>query len=260
MISNLFTAPVRTGATTLVLCALLVPAVSQAALGDRAVRTGSSTGTRVAFSCDTIDTMQTKFLTQLDARAVAIAGRPQLGDKVETGKAARLAQLETTRETNDERREAAYDALRGKASTTAQKAAVTTFVAEVEALVVERKAAVDAAIAAFEAGVDDMKADLDGAVSTAKSTAKSEITALFAEAKAACTETSTAAEIQTLIRTGLTELKADRSSMGRDGSFRTALEALRATRKTAIEAAHAEFRTGMDAAKAELKASLAADA
>ncbi len=260
---------VRFGVTTLVAAAIVMPNVSNAqffggkrpegsAIPQQGARLStSSMGARPAFSCSNIEMMKTKALEMMETRAKNLEGKPRLGGKVETGKAERLAALEAERAKHEDTREKHYEALRARATTDEQKAAVEEFIDTVEGLVAERQAAVDAAIAAFEAGVEDLKGDSNSAVGDMKAKVEADIESIFDEVEASCTDSSTAADIQAAIRAGFEEMRNSRTKP-EENSFKTKFEALRTARMNTTKAAIDEFAAGMKEAQEALKAALGA--
>lgn len=241
--------------------AMLAPSISNAEVGARdkmmAPRPSSSMPARPAFSCDKIDTMAAGFKTHMVERADSFGTKKEdVKTKFEAEKGKRMGQLSTKRTDMDGKRQEAYTALRAKATTSAQKAAVETFVATVDDLVEKRRVAVDAAITSFENEVALLGTEVQSTMSSLRTSFSTDIDALFANAKATCTAGGGAAEVQAVIKDGIADMKAKRTSGRTDTDFRTKLDVLRKTREAAVKVAVDDFTAGMTKAKADLKAAL----
>ncbi len=209
------------------------------------------------FSCDSIDTMRASTLTKLSERATTFTGAStNRRTEMESQKNSRIATLEDARTKGATQREARYDAMRAKATTDAQKAAVETFVTTVEALVDDREAAVDAAIATFEAGVQSLRGTQEASAADLADNVEDSLEKVFDDAKAACTESSTAASVRTEIMEGMQAMKTAHQAERETYSFKTEFEALRATRQSAEKAAMAAFAEGFQKATDTLKSSV----
>lgn len=170
----------------------------------------------------------------------------------------RTSKLEDTRENGEAARNEQYAKLLGKATTDAQKQAVTTYQNTMTAAIKTRQAAVDAAIAAFRAGVDAALAANKKAVDAAVKKFAAAVTAAESKAKADCaagTDPKTVKEqLKTSIEAARTQLEADRKAIA---PLQDQINTLAKTRKTAVDKAFADFKKTADAAKAALKAAFA---
>ncbi len=233
----------------------VMPSVSGAAEIRTLGRTGSSTPERNI--CSEIKTMQTGALARLDERANAIGGRhTERRTGIDTKRAERMKTLMTKRSEHEATRAIQYAALRARASTTEQKAAVETFTTAVETLVTARKAAVDAAIKSFEDGVAVLRPKIDTATIDRKTQVKADLDTIFNNAEAACTSGKTGPEVRAVIQAGMEAMRTKRTDTKGEYSFKDDFEALRATRKAAEEKAQSDFKTGFEIAKTALKTAL----
>jgi hypothetical protein len=141
------------------------------------------------------------------------------------------------------------------ASTSDQKAAVTTFQTEVERLVTVRKAAVDDAIKTFEDGVLALQTANETKVTDFSTTMQADINKIFDDAAASCSAGKSGQEIMTQIKAAMEAKKAARDSDKAAHTPGEQFKALQATRKASVDTAMAAFKTGFTAATTELKKS-----
>lgn len=190
-----------------------------------------------------------------DREAKLEAKRQEIDVNLAKRKADRMARLSDYRNTRDDNREAQYAKLEAKATTDAQKQAVASFKATVEAAVVTRKAAVDSAISALGQSVDQSIDARRAAVTTVTNEFKNAKSAAIEKAKADCAAGVAPQTIRETFRASMKvaqdKFKSDYQAIEKlKGSF----ESVRAIRKQAVEKAIADFKTTMEKARADLKA------
>lgn len=200
--------------------------------------------------CENLAEAEAKALSRLEERK----GKTDRSADIEAKKAERLAELDAHRAERDAARQEHYDALRERATTDEQAAAVDEFEETVEALVADRKAAADEAIEAFESDVEALLAERDEAVDGYAEAIEADIMAIFADAEAACDDDTPGVEVREQLKADLMAMregiKADREQY----SFKDDLKAARDARKASFESAREGFKTALEAAKDELRA------
>ncbi len=146
-------------------------------------------------------------------------------------------------------------ALRAKATTDAEKAAVETFITTMTNAEKARIASVDAAVATYRSGVDAIIAGKTDAGSVAYGTFKTSVESAIATAKTACAVTGAddkaiASAFKTSVQTATKTLKASTADMT---AIKASVKALADTRKTAVDTAQEAFKTAVDTARTELE-------
>lgn len=167
----------------------------------------------------------------------------------------RLDKLDDHRDQWDENRDQRYDKLEARATTTAEKAAVTTFEANIDAAVKTRRAAVDAAVKTFQDGVNTLLANRQSTVDASFTTLKSAYDAALAKAKASCDGGTAAATVRA---TFVADIKAANQAFADatkpSTSLQASVEALRKTRDASVKAAIDAFQKTLNAEMVKLKA------
>lgn len=195
-------------------------------------------------------------LTEVDAQVAAFGSERKVA-KTERWDS-QNDKLGEKRDTANTNRNAGYDKLYAKASTTEQTAAADTFKATVEAAVTTRKAAVDAAVQAYRDGIDTAIANFSTNLSTAHTTFKSSVDAAIAKAKADCAagvdSVTVRSTLSSSIKAAQDMFKASREGLRSSKPIQTTQKELAATRKAAIDKAIADFKTTVQTASTALKA------
>ncbi len=175
-------------------------------------------------------------------------------DILETKRNEREAKFEENRSQADERRNAMYEKLSGRAKTDEQKEAVEDFQKAVEAAVDTRRDVVDAAIVEFRKGVDAAVAGRKDDMQDAVATFKSAVEVTFDKAQKACESGTDQATIRADFKSGLeaarTALQSDRKESEKVGAQ---VKGLAETRRTAVKQALADFKATVATARLELK-------
>lgn len=158
--------------------------------------------------CDRLPGIEQKILVQVeDFQTKREENKPALSIKLEEAWTADKEELAVERLAADERREAQMEALLAKATTDAEKKAVTTFKTKVDKAVKDLRTAIDKATLSYQTAVkalrDERLAGLDESIATYKV----HIQTSFAVMKESCvntkpTEKTIRAEIE-MIREGL---------------------------------------------------------
>lgn len=178
---------------------------------------------------------------------------------------ARLASRETERQQKvtdlrakaDSRRAELLAKLEDKATTDAQRQALSAFQSAVNAAVTARRAAIDAANEAFRTGLHAAIADRKAKADAAVKAFKTAITAALNKAKADCAAGVDAATVRANLRTAtqaaLEKLKSDRQAIDKLGDT---VKGLVDARRAAHDKAMADFKAAMEKARADLKAAM----
>lgn len=169
----------------------------------------------------------------------------------ETENEAKLTALRTTWDAN---RDAQFKALEAKATTDAQKQAVSSFEVQVRTAIQTRRGAMDGAIKTFQTGVQAAIATRQGQTDQLLSSMKSSRQTLLDTAKADCATGKDAKTVMATFRSGMqanrTKIQADKQNVAKINSTVTALIA---TRKQTMEKATADFKAIMEQARVTLK-------
>ncbi len=248
MVSNTFTEKIVAG---ILASSFLIPAFT---LAEGPATTSTTTPRDAKAFCTNLPALRAKTLTHLTDRVATIEEKKtDRQTKFEAGRAERHTKLATARTTRDTEREARYEKLRGRASTTDQTTAVTTFAAEVERLVTVRKAAVDVAIKTFEDAVFALQTTNQAAVANFATTMQADINKVFDDAAASCAAGKTGPEVKAQIKSAMEAVRATRLKDVKAHATSTQFKVLQDARKASVEAAKTAFKIGLDAASADLK-------
>lgn len=232
----------------------LLPAL---ALAEESATTTPTPRDTSAF-CTNLPSIRAKALTRLTDRVTEVQGKKsEHQTKFETGRTERHTKLATGRTEHDATRQARYEKLRSRASTTEQTTAVTTFATEVERLVVVRKAAVDVAIKTFEDAVLVLQTANNAKVADFGTTMRADMSKVFDDAAASCSAGKTGPEVMAQVKTAMEAKRAARDAEKATRVPGEQFKALQAARVASVEAAKATFRTSYDAAAVELKKAFA---
>jgi len=162
--------------------------------------------------------------------------------------------LSANRDAAKQKRQAMYDKLMERATTDAQKAAVTQFETTIEAAVTERQTSIDAAIKEFRTSVaslrDSKKSTLTEGVDTFKQAVQAAASAATSQCEAGTDPKTVRQDFQTALQSARTKLQSARQSVD---TTKEGISALAQTREGAIQTAFKTFQTQIDAARAELK-------
>ena len=165
--------------------------------------------------------------------------------------------LEKHRADAEEKRGEQFIRLQAKATTDAQKAAVTAYQNAMTAAIKARKTAVDAAMKAFRDGVDKIIASRKTSLNAIVSSYRNAVDAAIARAKADCATGVTPETVRTTFKARMeaarVKMQTDRKALDKSGSQ---IEALTKIRKTAVEKAMSDFKATAESARIALKAAL----
>lgn len=216
-----------------------------------------TTPTQSAF-CNGLGSRMTSVNAEIARREAKItADRAAYDAKLTSDRAKVNATVASDRAKADALRQAHYDKLTADATTTAQKQAVVTFEATVDAAITTRRQGMDAARAVFRSGVDRAIAMRRSQVDAAIQTFLNSVAAASTAAKAGCqsgqaTDTVRANFVAAMhnARTTLTATLRAIPTLG------SSVKNLAATRNQAFAQIQATFKTTIQQAAAALKAAL----
>jgi hypothetical protein len=181
------------------------------------------------------------------------------GDKINTEFKGLSQKITDNRGDWDKKRADNFAKLEAKATTTEQKAAVTTFEAAIKDAVTKRRAAVDAADTTFHNGLLSAVTARQAQLKSAAATYQAAVAAALAAAKASCaagTSPDTVRKnLQTALQAAHAKLETARASADKVGPN---LDTLKAARKAAVEKANADYKAAIQSALATFKAALKA--
>lgn len=241
--------------TTFVVLSLIVPQFMFAVSS-----TTPANGNKVAGQnfCANLD----RFITNSEKKL--FTRQENKNDKI----AERISIMEKRREENDKkvtekraealsRQDARFTELMNKASTTAQKIAITEFQEAVKNAVSARQTAIDSAKNAYREGVDNLVTDRKTKTDEATKVMKDAINSAIAKAKTDCANGVDSVTVRNTLQTAIKEardtFKATIQNLGKIGDK---IEVLNQTRKTAFEKAQNDFKTALENAKSVLKTKL----
>lgn len=231
---------------------LLLPSFAFAQTG---TGTGTARGERLNF-CTAIDQLTGKVGGAISERELKYQEkRAERRIKLDERFVDRDVKRSEHRSAWDTRRDEWQVKLSERATSDAQKAAVTKFIADIDAAIALRRSAVDSAVSAFRTGVDTAVKDRQGTVDSLVTVFKTETDAALAKAKADC-----AAQVapKAVREAFVLSMKAAREKL-RAGvkaleNRKDTLKPLADARKTAIESAVAHFKVSASKAREELRA------
>jgi hypothetical protein len=172
--------------------------------------------------------------------------------KAERQKAISQKRTETVSNTEAKLKELEIDA------TAEQKVALQEFKTTLNTAQTTRKAAIDAAMQTYRAGLDKLVLSRQDAAKAAAATFKTSVNAAIQKAKADCAakvDPKTVREtFNASMRAAQEQLRTDMKNIEKPGQ---GVEALAKVRNEAVRKAHDEFRTTMKAAHDKLKAAFA---
>ena len=222
-----------------------------------ATGTGAGTGasTESAF-CKNITTATAKITTSLsDAAKKRIDAEAARNQKIADNRTKWDQELATNRAKWDAQRQENFAKLEAKATTDAQKVAVTTYEKAITDAIATRRTANDAARSAYRKGVDDAIAARRTTVSAQVATFQSAVASAIAAAESTCASDPKSTTAKDTLKTSLkdahTAFQADRAN---DEKVSTTVADLAKTRDGAIKANDAAFATATAAARDALKA------
>jgi hypothetical protein len=199
-----------------------------------------------------VETKLVDLRVKLDARS---NDREQ---NLEERRAERSEKISELEKQADERRADIATRLEAHATTTAQKAAIVKFQADVRAAVEARRAAYQAANETFRRGVDAAATARRTQAEASVTLFRTSIKAALEKAKTDCAAGVSAATVKAnllaSIKAARTRFEADRKAMDRVGAQ---VKALAETRKAAHAKAMTIFKADMERARVALKAAFA---
>lgn len=209
--------------------------------------------------CTNIDATGAKIISAIDTKS----------GTTNTRNAKRLATLSDARQKRDEALstkraehdtalDAHYAALMKKASTSAQKAAVTTFKASTDAAIKARRDAIDVAIKTYRTGIDDLISKKFGTLNTDLATLKTSANAALTKAKSSCTAGTDSKTVYTTFRSDIRTARDAYKTTHTLTKIKEDIKVLSTSRKASVDAAIATFKDSMTVARALLKTALGA--
>jgi hypothetical protein len=240
---------------TLVAVQLVVPIYAFAETTREVMMKRTETQMETRGICARIDALEANVESRADKRQTSLSekGTTRL-EKLETSRAERTDNLDSRRDEWDTNRTERYEKLMARATTDAQKSAVTNFETAIEAAVAKRRATIDSAISAFRTGIDTAvstrKTTISGAITTFDAARKS----AFDKAKASCTAGTDASSVRTTLQNDL-KAATDQFSANRQAADKveTQLNALAETRRKTVETAISEFKVTLKSEIEKLK-------
>jgi hypothetical protein len=167
----------------------------------------------------------------------------------------RTTKLAELRAKWDAQRKERYAKLEAKATTDAQKAAVTAFEATVDQAVATRRAAVDAAIATYQTQIDAARSTRNDQIKVAMTTFKAAVKAAQDQAKASCSAGTDPATVRQTFTAALDSARANlKTAIANADKVKTDIQPLTDARNAAVKAANDAFHTTVQAAAVTLKA------
>lgn len=178
----------------------------------------------------------------------------EIAKKITENRAEIDVKIKEYRDKADAQRQAQAVKLAERATTTAQKAAVETFVDTIHDAITVRRTAIDAARETFRIGVDKVRNDRKTAIEGALTTFKSSFTATLDKASADCAANVAPKTVRTQTVTALKNARtAFNTTIKGLEKNKVSIESLQTTRNAAIKKAQDDFKTILDKAKADLK-------
>jgi hypothetical protein len=219
-----------------------------------------TTRTTNARFCEGLSELETKILSTLDTRIGSAKTKYQTHlDTLTSKKNTAVANLTSKRTEVDAKWDAQIAAMKAKATTEAQKAAIATFEATVESLNAARRTSVNSAVTTFTNGLDGLRGESGAEYEKMVVEHKAAIEAAFNDAEAACTAgtdgTTVSKELRADLNAAREAFKADRQAYAVRGDF----EELRKARVAANNAARETFRKGFAEASKTLRTALGQD-
>lgn len=217
----------------------------------------TTTPTNRANFCTSIDQVVAKVSTAMSETEAKLlqkrAWRDEHFPSIQSDKS--YVALASHRDKWDTERDAWYQKLDARGTTTEQLAAIAKFKSAVDAAVVARRKAIDDAVDAMHSGIEGAAKERQAAVDTAIATMKADIDAALVKAKADCANSVAPKTVRT---TYIASMKAAREKMK---TTITALEKrkdtltpLIAARKAAVAKAITDFKGAIATAHTEFKA------
>lgn len=236
---------------------VLIPGVSFASLGVARIPTTTKVTTGINF-CTNLTTYASQLTTKLAGGETNLKTRQEKNQStLQERQATREQKLIQTRDTGDADRQVIYAKLMVKATTDAQKQAVTQFQATVEAAVLSRRTAVNTAIKAYWDGINSAMGGRQTSVDTARQNFTNAINTAVATAQSACVAGTDPVTVRTQLNASIKNAKnqftTDRKSVDKYGPQ---VKALVQTRNTAVKKAFDTFHATMEQSRVTLKAAL----
>lgn len=192
-----------------------------------------------------------------DRDAKVIQKRTEITARIQERWMEQDGRLSDKRDEWDANRAEHFLALEERFEGDAEKQAVISFGAAVEAAVAARKIAMDAAIAGFRTGIQQAKDGRQTAIDAAKNAYRLAVTAAYEKAKTDCAGGVAPATVRQNLKDALTAAKnkyqADYQALDK---FSVSMDQLIAARKAAIEKAIQDFKAAVEKARDEFKAAV----
>ena len=213
--------------------------------------------------CSNIGSNLSKISQSVDtARAKAKTAREDQQKTVADNRAKLSQELAAKRQEWDTKRQENFDALAQKATTDAQKTAVTAYQKTISDAVTKRRAANDAARQTFQTAVSNLIASQKSTADAQATIFASSVSTAITSAQAACLANPT--DITNIKNTLQASLKSARETFNNarkaDASIGEQVKQLAQTRIETVKANDAEFLATTKAARETLKAAFGTDA
>jgi hypothetical protein len=240
-------------ALCLLLMISLAPSVRVIALGDKA-ETDSS-------FCSTLSNKQQAFQNRFTAKQSALTAawqtQTQKQQTISTGIDAAVAKI---RNNVGAQRSANQAALMAKATSDAQKAAVTAYEQSITSAVEARRSAVDTARSTFRSGMNALLTNHQAAVSGRVTAFQISINDAFSTASSSCTDNTDGATVRASLLQAIASVRQTFESQRTSDTVKGDVQALIAARNQAVRAANNTFLQSAQDARQTLKAAFGDDA
>lgn len=247
-----FQKAIRLGVATISLAVLTLPALVSALSYGPGASTSDSSQRKNAAMCSKLNPLGASYNLKINARKNTLdQNRAARDTKLKAAQDAWQQAITAKRAQWDQIRADNFKKLEQKATTDAQKVAVTAYEQAVADAVSTRRSAYDAAHKAFQASLAKAISDRRSMINSQISTLQDQVNTNLTTAIANCTSQGRAAITQLRM-----DIKSDRQSftagVKTDDKVRLEMAQLQATRKLADNTADQAFRAAMKAAREAL--------
>ncbi len=245
----------RKNITKAVATMALVASVATPGLSFAQSASSTSPSTSVKAFCANVDAFAQKINTKLTEKQTSYDEKKQERiDKINTKQSEREAALEKKRGEWDGKRLEAFTKVEVKATTDAQKQAVTVYENTVKQAVSTKRASVDSAISTFNTGVSSLitsrKSAVDGLIATFSASVTAATNLVKTECAGGVSSADARAHLETAVKAARATLK---SSVAALPKVKISIQQLATARKATVTTAESTFKTTVEQAKATLK-------
>ncbi|HEX7724890.1 MAG TPA: hypothetical protein VF438_04100 [Candidatus Paceibacterota bacterium] len=241
--------------TTAAIAAVVVSWTLPAAAAGTTTKAVGAAAAKAPSFCSTFDASYKKADAQLSAHMSALMSQMKARDaKLVTNRGGADAAIAEKRTTWTGERTSVYATLAAKATTDAQKQAVTAFKASMEAAIAAREASIDRTRSVFRTGVDQLLVKHTAAVNTALGTYQTALKNAASQAEAACNAKQKSTDVRNQYRAAVKAARADRQAAVRTiNKVGTDVRKLAETRNASIQLALTTFQNSQTTALNLLK-------